>query len=228
MAKKTDEKKGTAKKGGAKKPGKAKEVEVTVVGIGPGLLMDRMPEETLDAIRTRTTIRIDRGSMTEDEEAGGKVYRASDGQTIAFPVENVLACLKNGGRKVKIGRAAITKATGETMLFSILNVMTSDGFVPVTNGNGGPATDDCWEVDKRKGSNNDNSANCLIRPKFPTWGMKFTVRIGPDGDEKIVKQLIEAAGMSAGMGSFRPKTGGPFGMFEIAEDGWNVTKTAAA
>lgn len=59
------------------------------------------------------------------------------------------------------------------------------------------------------------------RPRFDTWGMKFSLEID---DETLpvdtVHLLLEEGGRKLGIGDFRPEKGGPFGRFAVVK--WEV------
>lgn len=194
------------------------ETKVKCVKKGPGLLMNAMSDETLEGLRTHV-YETKKKDITCEEEAASKLYKNEKG-TIGIPVENLSACLCIAGRYVKNGSPPrqISTAT-TTTLYSLLSIRES--FLLLTDGNGGLAT---WVVDKRKGSKNDKNgknAVCIVRPRFNSWGIEFTLEI----DDKEVKpetirQLVEVAGNKIGLCDFRPTCRGPFGRFEIAE--WQV------
>jgi len=50
------------------------------------------------------------------------------------------------------------------------------------------------------------------RPKFNNWELSFTINFNPDRLKKeVLKQMLEEAGLSVGIGDYRPK----FGRFEL-------------
>lgn len=188
-------------------------VQVKVVGISP-YLMNPMTEETLEELRTgiRAPLKKDVPAI---DVARKKLY-LQDGK-IGIPVENLLACMTEAGRKVKNGKYQISTADTTTM-FQLLSVEeTFLPFVDTTpNENGG------WIVDKRRGRLDSGVAVCIVRPKFMSWGLDFTLvidenEVSPD----TVMQLVRAAG-NVGLGDFRPSCKGPFGRFTIEK--WEMMK----
>ena len=52
------------------------------------------------------------------------------------------------------------------------------------------------------------------RPRWDAWALKFTVQVtDPRGTEIDLKQFLEEAGRTVGIGDYRPK----FGLFEVTE-----------
>jgi len=194
------------------------EIKVKCVGKGPGLLMNSMTDETLEGLRTGVH-ETKRRDIPAEEEARSKLY-TDEKVVIGIPVENLSACLCGAGRYVKNGTPPrqISTAT-TTTLYSLLSI--KEAFLPLSDGNGGQAK---WMVDKKRGINttkNEKKAVCIVRPRFNSWGIEFTLEI----DEKevspeTIRQLVEVAGNKIGLCDFRPTRRGPFGRFEIAE--WKV------
>ncbi len=56
-----------------------------------------------------------------------------------------------------------------------------------------------------------------VRPKFINWSAEFTFEIREGMTSEIVKQILEEAGISHGIGDFRPNKGGRFGTFTITK-----------
>ncbi|MFA5185883.1 MAG: hypothetical protein WC551_05310 [Patescibacteria group bacterium] len=71
-----------------------------------------------------------------------------------------------------------------------------------------------WTADLRK--SRDGMA---CRAKFPTWGFTaFCYVASPDeATLQAVRVLFNLAGLSCGLGAYRPAHGGPFGTFTVVE-----------
>lgn len=191
-------------------------IEVVCVGKSP-LLMDAMPPEVVE----KTLVRKQRDAIdTEsplDVMAAKKLYRDSDG-TIGLPTECLFACLRGGGRKVKVGKGSISTAK-TTELPSILTI--EETFIKlVIPGGGDPETS--WKEDLRRGIM-QNGANRvavgIVRPKFEKWGFTVNVTVDYTGMEGLtethIQRLFEIAGNRIGLGSYRPSCNGPFGRFRV-------------
>ncbi|MBP9855702.1 MAG: hypothetical protein KBC48_00120 [Candidatus Pacebacteria bacterium] len=198
---------------------KIQNVKVKIKGVSP-YLMNPMTEDILDELRTgnRAPIMKDRPV----EEISQRKLCTESGK-IGIPVENLLACMAEAGRKVKHGKDQISTAKTTTM-YSLLSV--EETFLPFTNL---VPENDGWIVDKRRGRLKDGTAVCIVRPKFMSWGFEFTLTIDGNGvSPDTIKQLVKCAG-NIGLGDFRPSCKGPFGRFTI--ESWeimeNVVKEAA-
>jgi len=197
-------------------------VKIHCVGVS-SLLMDRMSAETLESLETgvRPPEVKDRPSVDKARE---KIYRNDSGQ-IALPAEMLIGALVAAGQKVKNGAKTISTAK-TTTLFDLMMVKSVD--LPLTNGkidpksvlgNAATGNDLPWTVDRRKGIGyqaKTPTAVAIIRPRFPSW--EFDLEI--EYDEKrvkgeVIRQLLENAGGSQGLGAFRPNKRGPFGRFRV-------------
>lgn len=184
------------------------------------LLMDRMSEATMDGLETgiRAPEVKDRPAA---EKCAPKIYRHPDTGRIGLPVELVLACLKQAGRKVKNGRYNISNATSTT-LYGMLEIV--EDFLPLLNipEKVKPESKEeakYWKVDRRRGIGKQAktpTAVAVIRPAFAEWEFEITIEYN---EKKIngetVKRLLEEAGSGQGLCGFRPNCGGPFGRFEL-------------
>jgi len=191
-------------------------VRVTLNSWGPGLLMNPMTEDILDALAGVKSKAASDKEIPLQERAEKKVIRENgdeDGR-IGVPVTYVSAALIYAGRFVKNGKKQISTTTSTT-LYEFL--MMEDEFFPFTQ----------YEemiVDKRRGVSNNagkTAAVAIIRPKFKRWELQVNVSIDTSIiNAEVVKQLFAEAGRKAGIGDFRPSRKGPFGMFYIS--GWDV------
>lgn len=195
---------------------KIETVVVKVKGVSP-YLMNPMTEDILDELRTGNRAPIMKDRPVE-EIAQRKL--CTEAGHIGIPVENLLACMAEAGRKVKHGKNQISTASSTTM-YQMLSI--GETFLPFTDlspENGG------WIVDKRRGRLKDGTAVCIVRPKFMSWGFEFTLTI--DGNEvspETIKQLVKCAG-NIGLGDFRPSCKGPFGRFTIEK--WEVMENVVS
>lgn len=73
-----------------------------------------------------------------------------------------------------------------------------------------------WEVDMRKGTNHKAGAVAVCRPRFERWISEFTASIHTDLiTPETALEILNDAGMRAGIGSFRVAKGGYFGQFQV-------------
>ena len=194
-----------------------KRIEINCTGVSP-LLMDQMSAATLQSLATGVRLQVVKDRLP-DEVAKEKIYRDPDGR-IALPVEMLFSCLVGAGRNVKIGRKGISTAT-TTILPSLLSIEGTH--IPLTNipANANGEEKSFWSPDLRKGMGYQGktpTAVAIIRPKFPKWEFKVVVKYNDAKvNEDTVKALFSEAGLTQGLGSFRPNKKGMFGMFEVTK-----------
>ena len=92
--------------------------------------------------------------------------------------------------------------------------MTVDG-VTICNGSGKPAKD--FEVDSRPVTIPSTRGRIMRhRPRFDNWSAKFELLVNDDLlAVEMAHQLLTEAGMTMGIGDFRPQKRGPFGTFRV-------------
>lgn len=74
-----------------------------------------------------------------------------------------------------------------------------------------------FEVDARRVVNpTTRGAMPCFRPRVDVWACTFDIRVN-EGllDPAMIHQLLVEAGMTLGVGDYRPERGGPFGMFRV-------------
>lgn len=189
------------------------------------MLHDRYPAEQMIAdLRQKTGSRSKPKDLTFEDEANPKVYRGLDGKT-GIPTSNIFAAMREGGKEVALkGRAKMTRADGKSKLPAMVKLFPRE-FVPFVEDEEGNQPH--WTPDIRQGKNeHTGGATCIVRPKFNAgWRLCFFVLINKGAefaDQKLVHEIVRAAGMYAGLGSFRPNCGGSFGTFTILE--WEVVE----
>lgn len=75
------------------------------------------------------------------------------------------------------------------------------------------------KVDKRSAVNQNVKARVItIRPKWSNWEVTFDLLVRNDTiTQETIRNIIQHAGESIGVGSYRPTHSGEFGCFEIAD-----------
>lgn len=191
-------------------------VRVTLGGVGNGLLMNPMTDETLEQLRTKTSP-PKRRDISREEEAQEKLYVDDDGR-FGIPSVNLYSCLAEAGREISYKGRSKVSTKESTKLYSFLEI--EEEFLLLEG-------DPEWTTDTRRGRNpNGGEAVCLVRPKFKEWQVKATLVINEKKvNEATVKGLIEEAGDGVGLCDFRPQKRGPFGRFRIAA--WEVLEEDA-
>ena len=183
-----------------------KTVSIEIQGITP-LLIRRFGEEAEQKGNTR---RVEIQRATPREQAKKSAYIAKDG-TFYFSAASIPGCMKNAGANHKsIG----SRKSLRFVVPSAVSMMTDS--VTILNAKG-PAKD--FEVDSRPVTIPATKGRVMRhRPRFDRWSAKFELLI----DDSLLSvetahQLLNEAGMSYGIGDFRPEKGGPFGRFRVVK-----------
>lgn len=186
-------------------------VLVTCEGLTP-LLMNRLTEETLEQIRTKTKPPKTAQSTyrTPREDAAPKVYEV--GGKPYVPGQLLLSALIAAGQFVRLDGKRQVSTQKSTILPGFMTVETTE--LMLLGEGGRPAT---WEVDMRAGRNpNGGEAVCLCRPRFDRWSFDVSIIIDTrEVGEQLVRQIFDIAGKRCGLGDFRPNRKGMFGQFAV-------------
>ena len=176
-----------------------KTIEVKIQGISP-LLQHRFPEEEQE---TKTK---KKSATSNDGAVETSLYRLPDG-TIYEPSTHILGALKAAGGRYQIkGRG---KATYRNIIGGGAVVIEPDAVLHLYQR---------WEVDSRPVVNPSTKGRVLRkRPCFKEWALSFRLLV--DEEEmpvETLKEILDVAGRSVGIGDFRPSKGGPFGRFLVS------------
>lgn len=142
------------------------------------------------------------------EVAQKAAYIAKDG-SFYFNAFSIPGAMGNAGASHKM------KGSRKSLRFVVPGAvrMTSDA-VTILNG-AGPAKD--FEVDSRPVSIPATKGRIMRhRPRFDEWGAVFTMLVNDDLlSVEMAHRLLTEAGVSVGIGDFRPEKRGPFGCFRV-------------
>lgn len=209
------------------------------------LMMDAYEPTQMVRDLFRKERRVPRVDEALEVIAAEKIYRNAKGHPVV-PVECLLACLREAGRTIKVGKEKISyaeksavysifteitspDADGESDLIPLIFPADADPLLTVPSHGGDKANDprSPWRMDIRRGMMNNGGkkvANCLIRPRFNTWGFRLSVSVDLTAMESLTKEhiklLFERAGNRVGLLSWRPDCNGPAGRFAITK--WEV------
>lgn len=175
-----------------------KTIEVKVQGVSP-LLQHRFPEEEQEK-KTKK-----KSATSSDGNVEVCLYRLPDG-TIYQPSTHILGALKAAGGRYQIsGRGKMT----------FRNVI--GGGAVVIEPDAIPHVFQKYEVDSRPVVNPSTRGRVVRkRPCFREWALSFKMLV--DEAEiplEVLKEILDVAGRSVGIGDFRPAKGGPFGRFMV-------------
>lgn len=184
----------------------AKKFLVTIQGKTP-YLQHRMDDVKLDEWTKRHSRTTQPNELDEDElKAEYHCYRNAEGKCY-IPQEHVRGALIAAGSMTKGKVGATTKSMKSTVAGQFY-IDEPELYLP-----------DWDSYDKRSATNRNIKARVIVvRPKWTTWSVQFTLTVDNDTLHKnMVQQIIEDAGNSIGIGSYRPTNNGYFGRFNLAE-----------
>ena len=173
----------------------AKIYTVTIEGLAP-LMHNRYPLEEAGKPKTKT-----KGKVFNAIEAAEKcLYKTVDG-TIYQPADHIEgALIEVGSTIVKTGRTTY-KTDMKT------NIQVNPQEIPFPNGKE-------YTVDVRTGVIPATGGRVPIaRPRWDKWQFTFTITVFNTHDtaEETLKALLDTAGKTKGIGTYRPK----FGRFKV-------------
>ena len=182
-----------------------KTVDVTIEGITPLLLCRFTDAAQMTATSsTRSSIATDAGSPRCI--AGAALYLDDEGVS-GIPQPNLYRSIIDAGKYFKIGKSKVT-----TLKSSIIPAAIGMHplFLPIRSEGG-------WKVDTRPVRIPSTGGRILRhRPCYDDWSLSFTLEydermIGP----KLLREIVDAAGIRVGLGDFRPDCKGPFGKYKV-------------
>ncbi len=199
-------------------------ISMLLIGMAPGLLLDPMNPETLDNMRTKAKVTIDKDRSREDI-AAGKLYKDENG-VLVMPTANMLAALNHAGKLVDFDGKRKMATGGSSWIPSFLSF--EDEFCPlqIEGVAASPEPKVHWTADQRRGViPTGGVAVAIVRPKFKVWEVPVSVIFDPTGlptqpTIDTIRTLFELAGRTSGLGSFRPEKSGPFGKFIVTD--WKI------
>jgi hypothetical protein len=180
-------------------------VDVEIVGV-TALLINRFNEDAEEVKPTRRVIVKERDPAAEAEKAA---YRAPDG-TLYFSAQAIPRAMSDAGSSHK------QRGNRKTLRYVVPSAirMTSD-IVTILDANGKPQRK--FEIDRRPISIPSTKGRIMrYRPRFDAWSARFELVVNDDLlAPELAHQLLAEAGMSIGIGDFRPARTGPFGTFRV-------------
>lgn len=184
-------------------------IEVTVSGI-TGLMLDKFYNEALTKGPKSTN---GKEELPPKEQAEKKLYRNDDG-VVVFPSDNLMACIIDAGRLIKIGRRQL----------STRDTSTVPSFLTITEPYARIESEHGWRTDARGVVNQATKGrHVCYRPLFDDWKLSFT--LDADTDEvalTTVRELVDRAGRAIGIGVMRPSRKGRYGQFRVVS--WKELK----
>lgn len=193
-----------------------KTIHVTIEGVTP-LLLHRFTDAAAQAATasTRTVAVGEHGSPKE--QAAQSLYVDDDERPI-IPQPNLFRCIMDAGKFFKAGKSKVTTQKS-SMIPACLEI--EEMYFPIEHSQP-------WEVDARPVRIPSTGGRILrYRPMFHDWRLNFTLNLDTDLlSEKLLREIVDAAGKRIGLGDFRPDCKGPFGKFVVVN--WECEKEKAA
>jgi hypothetical protein len=186
-------------------------------------MFNRMSEEVLEGVRDKTLKKKFSTKPTPRDEAAGKIYNTNDKKQPYVPVEMLMSCLIGGGLYIKLDGKRQMSTSKSTLLPGFISI--EEHHMPLLNPVNNKAA--AWEVDMRQGRNpNGGEAVCIVRPRFDTWRVNFSLLIDTEQiEEKRIRELVDISGRRLGLGDFRPQRKGIYGQFKVSC--WEAQKETA-
>jgi hypothetical protein len=186
-------------------------ISITIQGITPLLCVKFTDEAAMRASAGSCTsaAAIDRG--TPQEIAEGQLYLGLNGKPM-IPQPNLLRCLVDGGQFFKAGRRQITTKES-SLLVAAIDIEGTE--IEIRH-------KQPWKVDTRPVVIPATKGRILAhRPMFDDWELVFLVKLDIKMiNEKLFREIVDAAGSRIGLGGFRPVRKGPYGRFHVIN--WKV------
>jgi len=177
-------------------------IEITVQGITP-LMLDKFTNDLLDKGPKTTG---GKQELPPKEQAEKKLYKDHKG-TCIFPADNLLSCIIDAGRYIKVGKKQLS-TRDTTIITSFLNIV--EAFIPIKSIHN-------WRVDARGVVNQATKGrHVAYRPLFDDWELTFTIDVDTnEASLNTVREIIDRAGKFIGIGVMRPARKGRYGQFKV-------------
>jgi len=179
-----------------------KTYKVKIEGVSP-LLMNR-PSQLDIGDKSKD---VKRETQTPKELAEKKLYQDSKDR-IYLPATWFQGAIVEAGKQKKMMGKGSSKATYSKVAGSSVEINPFEIIIK-----------DAWEVFSILAVNpTTKGRNVLHRPMFKNWSVEFECTFDEEQIEvPVMKEIIDIAGRSVGVGDWRPAKKGRFGKFQITE-----------
>lgn len=180
-------------------------INIKISGITP-LLMHKFNEDHL------TPNKASNKNLTPREIADQFAYKDEMGR-LYFPGNNVFSCIVDAGKFFKSGKNKIT-----TVRSSLIPAFCSIGQEVIY------FEQKDYEVDSRSCVNPSTGGRIMThRPRLDSWSLMFDIIVDEFNiNERLLREIVDAAGVRCGLGSYRPNRKGTYGKFKVVE--WKIVK----
>ena len=188
------------------------QIKATIQGITP-LKMSAISQEVIDGLlsgRAKPKQFGDKG--TPREVAEKSLYKEADG-TLYNPIKAIFAAIREAGKFHKLGKKQVSTEKNSLV----------PAYVSASPEHCSLNTKD-WEVDIETGFNKNVEALIVIcRPRLDKWEVKFNLEFDSDYfPSRLVRQLVDDAGIKCGLLAQRPGRRGMYGKFKVIK--WDEKK----
>lgn len=183
-----------------------KTVNVRIEGITPLLIHKFSADAEVQKTSRKSMIK-----NTDPREEAKKVAYIADDGTFYFNAFAIPGSMGNAGASHKM------RGSRKSLRFVVPSaVRLNVDAITILNGKG-PAKD--FEVDSRPVTIPATKGRIMRhRPRFNQWSAEFELMINEDLlSIEDAHMLLNEAGMSIGIGDFRPEKRGPFGTFRVTK-----------
>jgi len=182
-----------------------KNISIAITGTSP-LICNRFHEgaQISASNGTRVSTVGDRGSPREIAEV--KLYIGQNGKPM-IPAPNLFRSIIDGGSFFKNGKSKVTTIKS-SLIPACLSIEEFE--LPLKS-------KEPWMVDTRPVRIPSTGGRILAhRPCFNDWSLSFNTILDDEIiSSRLLREIVDAAGIRIGLGDFRPACKGPFGKFVV-------------
>lgn len=191
-------------------------INCTIQGVTP-LICNRFTDEAMESATSGNRVSSVGDKGTPLEQAEKKLYIGHDGKPM-IPNPNMFRCIIDAGKYFKTGKTKVTTLKS-SLIPACLTVEEIE--IPIQN-------KEPWRVDTRAVRIPSTGGRIAThRPMFDDWELSFTLELDEDVmSERMLREIVDAAGKRIGLGDFRPDCKGPFGKFVVTH--WDVEEERKA
>jgi len=187
--------------------GGVKRIEVSIVGVAPGMLHHRFPEAIMAGLVNPVKL-TGRKNLNAEDEAEAAAYRMEDGR-LCQPAEHVYAAM------VKAGTAFMIQGRGKTTYRDAVKgglLVEPDPLIPLLTPAGKPIMS--YLIDARP-ARVQRARVMRHRPLIQTWRLDLTLIILDEETfpATVANAILVKAGQTVGIGDYRPR----FGRFTVTK-----------
>lgn len=208
-----------------------KTVNVLIQGLSP-LLQHRMTEDEIQSLmpgasKRKATTKRQNETRTPRELAAERLYVVEG--MLCHPSKAIIGAASAAGKGYKDPGAGVSRATCARLVHAACRI--HDEWISIlTRDNALANPQRGWEVDigtAVNGNAGKGTRVVVIRPRFDQWRMTFTLSVEEDlMPVQLVHEILEKAGRTQGIGSYRPQNSGPYGRFGVIQ--WDEISEAQA